>query len=48
MFNVLENIDPFKIMKLLGVHDRLYCIDLIQGARNAVLEARQAKGQANG
>lgn len=36
MFHVNENIDPFKVMDLLGVTDQLYCLDLIQSARNEV------------
>lgn len=43
VFNVLEHIDPFKIMDMLGVDDQLYCLDLVQTARNEVLKVRRAK-----
>lgn len=43
VFNVIENIDPFKVMDLLGVKDQLYCLDLIQSARNEVMEIKRLK-----
>jgi len=45
VFNVLENVDPFRIMGMLGINaqDRLYCLDLIQTARNKVLEIKRLK-----
>lgn len=43
VFNALENIDPFKVMDMLGVKDKLYCLDLVQTARNEVLNVRKAK-----
>ena len=43
VFNVLENVDPFKIMDMLGVKDQLYCLDLIQSARNEVLEIKRLR-----
>ena len=43
VFNVIENIDPFKIMSMLGVEDQLYCLDLIQSARNQVMELKRAE-----
>lgn len=46
VFNVIEN-DPFKIMDMIGIEkdDRLFCLDLIQGARNEVLKVQQEKGK---
>jgi hypothetical protein len=45
VFNVLENIDPFKIMGAVGIRteDHIYCLDLIQAARNKVLEIKRLK-----
>lgn len=43
VFNVLENVDPFKIMDMVGVKDHLYCLDLIQSARNEVMEIKRLK-----
>lgn len=43
VFNVIENIDPFKIMDLVGIKDQLYCLDLIQSARNEVMEIKRLK-----
>lgn len=45
VFNVLESIDPFRIMDMLGIKvvDQLYCLDLIQTARNKVLEIKRLK-----
>ncbi len=50
MFNSIENIDPFRIMKMVGVHkdDRLFCLDLIQVTRNEVMRLKIAKGKTNG
>ena len=45
VFNVIENIDPFRIMKMVGIHkdDRIQCLDMIQGARNEVMKIKLAK-----
>jgi hypothetical protein len=50
VFNSIENIDPFRIMKMVGVHkdDRLFCLDLIQVTRNEVMRLKIAKGKTNG
>jgi hypothetical protein len=47
VFNIMENIEPFKIMRLVGIEkaDRLYCLDMIQAARNEVLRIKLAKGK---
>ena len=47
VFNVIENIDPFRIMKMIGIHkdDRIRCLDMIQGARNEVMKIKLAKGK---
>ena len=47
VFNIVENMDPFRIMKMLGVHknDRLSCLDSIQAARNEVMRIKLAKGK---
>ena len=45
VFNVNENIDPFKIMKMLGVKDELYCLDLIQAARLDVINFTREKAE---
>jgi hypothetical protein len=47
VFNVLENVDPFKIMNMLGIKDQLFCLDLIQSARNEVMKVKNA-GKTNG
>ena len=43
----MENIEPFKIMRLVGIEkaDRLYCLDMIQAARNEVMRIKLAKGK---
>jgi len=44
-FGAFENIDPFRVMELVGIKEdeKLYCFDLISKARSEVLKARQAK-----
>jgi hypothetical protein len=43
----MENIEPFRIMRLVGIkkEDRLFCLDMIQAARNEVLRIKLAKGK---
>ncbi len=40
VFNVNENIDPFKVMDFFKIKkkEQLFCLDVIQSARNKVLE----------
>lgn len=45
---MLENVDPFKVMDMLGIENKLYCLDLIQGARNEVMRVKNAEGNKNG
>lgn len=50
MFNSIENLEPFRIMRMVGVYkkDRLFCLDLIQAVRNEVMRLKFAKGKTNG
>jgi hypothetical protein len=41
VFNITENIDPFKVMDLLKIKNQLHCLDLIQSARNYVLRNKK-------
>lgn len=43
----MENVDPFKIMDMLGIDDQLFCLDLIQSTRNEVMKVKNA-GKTNG
>ena len=47
VFNVIDNVDSFRIMKMIGIHkdDRIRCLDMIQGARNEVMKIKLAKGK---
>ncbi len=45
VFNTIENIDPFKIMDLLEIKEQMHCLDLIQSARNEVLEVKRLEGK---
>lgn len=38
VFNSVEHVDPFVIMDMVGIRkkDQLWCLDLINGARNEV------------
>jgi hypothetical protein len=40
-----EGIDPFRIMKMVGVRkeDRLYCLDLCQHARSEAMKVKQER-----
>jgi len=37
VFNSIGEIDPFAVMDLYGIDDKLRCLDLIQYARGKVL-----------
>jgi len=45
MAGIIENLDVFKIMDMVGIsqEDRLYCLDLVQGAKSEVMKDRQFK-----
>jgi len=45
VFGVIENIDPFKVMNLVGIEDdeKLFCLDLIQNAKSEVTRSKNAK-----
>jgi len=47
VFSTIENIDVFKIMRMIGIakKDRLYCLDLVQLARNEVMIIKLQKGK---
>ena len=47
VFGVLENIDPFHVMELVGIQEngKLFCLDLIQNARSEVMRAKNAKNK---
>ena len=47
VFGVIENLDPFKVMKMVGIaeNERLFCLDLIQNARSEVMRSRNAKNE---
>ena len=42
-WRMAENIDPFKIMDLLGIKEELYCLDMVQYARSEVMRAKGTK-----
>ena len=45
IFGAIENMDAFKIMDMVGIkqEERLYCLDLVQGARSEVMRDKQLK-----
>jgi len=45
VFGVIENIDPFQVMGLVGIEEdeKLFCLDLIQNARSEVMKSQNAK-----
>jgi len=45
VFGMIEHIDPFRVMDLVGIHEdeRLFCLDLIQNARSEVMKAKSDK-----
>jgi len=45
MAGIIENLDIFKIMDIVGImpEEHLSCLDLVQGAKNEVMKARQLK-----
>ena len=45
VFGMIEHIDPFQIMDLVGIqeNEKLFCLDLIQNAKSEVMRARNAK-----
>jgi len=45
VYGMIENIDPFKIMELVGIKEdeKLFCLDLIQNAKSEVTRAINAK-----
>lgn len=45
MAGIIKNLDVFKIMDIVGImpEDRLYCLDLVQGAKSEVMKDKQFK-----
>jgi len=45
MFGAIENLDVFIIMDMVGIgsDERLYCLDLVQGAKGEVMKDKQLK-----
>lgn len=45
VFGMIENIDPFRVMDLVGIieDEKLFCLDLIQNAQSEVMRANNAK-----
>jgi len=45
MFGSIENLDVFIIMDMVGIgsDERLYCLDLVQGAKGEVMKDKQLK-----